>query len=48
MAEVVEAILASEKATEGLIDAPMTLDNVQQTDHLARQWVDDAVVERAG
>ncbi|WP_299075199.1 1-deoxy-D-xylulose-5-phosphate reductoisomerase [uncultured Ruegeria sp.] len=48
MAEVVDAVLERFEATDGLIDAPMTLDNVWKTDHLARQWVDDAVIKRAG
>ncbi|WP_120635397.1 1-deoxy-D-xylulose-5-phosphate reductoisomerase [Ruegeria sp. EL01] len=48
MAEVVDAVLERFDATGGLIDAPMTLDNVWKTDHLARQWVDDAVIKRAG
>ena len=37
MAGVVEDVLSDEAATEGLIDAVMTLDNVAQADHLARQ-----------
>ncbi|NOD33925.1 MULTISPECIES: 1-deoxy-D-xylulose-5-phosphate reductoisomerase [unclassified Ruegeria] len=48
MADAVAAVLDRFDASDGLIDAPMTLDNVHQTDHLARQWVDDTVVERAG
>lgn len=48
MADTVSAVLDRFDATGGLIDAPMTLDNVQQTDHLARQWVDNTVMERAG
>ncbi|UUV07536.1 1-deoxy-D-xylulose-5-phosphate reductoisomerase [Ruegeria sp. YS9] len=48
MADAVAAVLDRFDASDSLIDAPMTLDNVQQTDHLARQWVDDTVVERAG
>ncbi|WP_050602394.1 1-deoxy-D-xylulose-5-phosphate reductoisomerase [Ruegeria sp. 6PALISEP08] len=48
MADAVAAVLDRFDAADSLIDAPMTLDNVQQTDHLARQWVDDTVVERAG
>ncbi|WP_298848391.1 1-deoxy-D-xylulose-5-phosphate reductoisomerase [uncultured Ruegeria sp.] len=48
MADAVAAVLDKFEASDSLIDAPMTLDNVQQTDHLARQWVDDTVVERAG
>ncbi|NOD91559.1 1-deoxy-D-xylulose-5-phosphate reductoisomerase [Ruegeria sp. HKCCD4884] len=48
MADAVAAVLDRFDASDGLIDAEMTLDNVQKTDHLARQWVDDTVVERAG
>ncbi|RLK10535.1 1-deoxy-D-xylulose-5-phosphate reductoisomerase [Ruegeria conchae] len=48
MADAVSSVLERFEATDGLIDAPLTLDNVQQTDHLARQWVDETVLERAG
>ena len=48
MARVVEAVLERFEARSGLIDAAMTLDNVRQTDHLARQWADDVMAERAG
>ncbi len=48
MADTVSAVLERFEASDSLIDAPLTLDNVQQTDHLARQWVDEAVLERAG
>ncbi|KIC42674.1 1-deoxy-D-xylulose 5-phosphate reductoisomerase [Ruegeria sp. ANG-R] len=48
MADAVSAVLERFEAADGLIDAPLTLDNVQQTDHLARQWVDETVLERAG
>ncbi|WP_319547125.1 1-deoxy-D-xylulose-5-phosphate reductoisomerase [Ruegeria conchae] len=48
MADAVLSVLERFEATDGLIDAPLTLDNVQQTDHLARQWVDETVLERAG
>ena len=48
MADAVAAVLDRFDARDGLIDAPMTLDNVTKTDHLARQWVDEAVSERAG
>lgn len=48
MADTVAAVLDRFDAGDGLIDAPLTLDNVQQTDHLARKWVDDAVIKRAG
>ncbi len=48
MADAVSAVLERFEAADGLIDAPLTLDNVQHTDHLARQWVDETVLERAG
>ncbi|GAA6157928.1 1-deoxy-D-xylulose-5-phosphate reductoisomerase [Ruegeria sp. HU-ET01832] len=48
MADMVAAVLDRFDAENGLIDAPMTLDNIQQTDHLARKWVDEAVTQRAG
>ncbi len=48
MADTVSAVLERFEASNSLIDAPLTLDNVQQTDHLARQWVDETVLERAG
>ncbi|WP_299983408.1 1-deoxy-D-xylulose-5-phosphate reductoisomerase [uncultured Ruegeria sp.] len=48
MADAVSAVLERFEAADSLIDAPLTLDNVQQTDHLARQWVDETVLERAG
>jgi 1-deoxy-D-xylulose-5-phosphate reductoisomerase len=48
MADIVEAVLDRFEAAGGLIDAPLTLDNVLQTDHLARTWVDDIVIQRAG
>ena len=48
MAQVVEQVLDRFEANPGLIDAPMTLDNVTQTDHLARQWADEAMAQRAG
>ncbi len=48
MADTVSAVLERFEASDSLIDAPLTLDNVQQTDHLARQWVDETVLERAG
>ena len=48
MATVVEEVLARFDTGAGLIDAQMTLDNVSQTDHLARQWADDVMAERAG
>ncbi|WP_170413042.1 1-deoxy-D-xylulose-5-phosphate reductoisomerase [Ruegeria atlantica] len=48
MADIVEAVLDRFEAADGLIDAPLTLDNVLRTDHLARTWVDDIVIQRAG
>ena len=48
MADCVAMVLDRFDAEQCLIDAPLTLDNVQQTDHLARQWADDAVHKRAG
>ncbi|WP_170463776.1 1-deoxy-D-xylulose-5-phosphate reductoisomerase [Ruegeria arenilitoris] len=48
MADIVEAVLDRFEASNGLIDAPLTLDNVVRTDHLARTWVDDFVIQRAG
>lgn len=48
MADAVADVLDRFDAQDGLIDAPLTLDNVQQTDHLARKWADEAVIERAG
>lgn len=48
MAQVVETVLDRFEANPGLIDAQMTLDNVTQTDHLARTWADEAMAQRAG
>lgn len=48
MADIVETVLDRFEAAGDLIDAPLTLDNVLQTDHLARTWVDDIVIQRAG
>ncbi|QBF31684.1 1-deoxy-D-xylulose-5-phosphate reductoisomerase [Thalassococcus sp. S3] len=48
MAAIVEEVLARFEAKAGLIDAAMTLDNVRNTDHLARQWADDVMAVRAG
>lgn len=48
MAQVVETVLDRIEAQPGLIDAAMTLDNVTQTDHLARKTADDVMAERAG
>ena len=48
MAEVVEEVLTRLEGDAGLIDAPMTLDNVIRTDHLARQCARNVMAERAG
>ena len=48
MAAVVEEVLNSFEADAEGIDAPMTLDNVIATDHLAREWADQVMAERAG
>ncbi|MCR9127509.1 MAG: 1-deoxy-D-xylulose-5-phosphate reductoisomerase [Rhodobacteraceae bacterium] len=48
MAEVVEEVLERLDARPGLIDAAMTLDNVMQTDHLARICADEVMTERTG
>ncbi|WP_372572851.1 1-deoxy-D-xylulose-5-phosphate reductoisomerase [Ruegeria jejuensis] len=48
MAATVEAVLDRFEADPGLIDAPMTLDNVTQTDHLARIRADETIGVRAG
>ncbi|SDC16460.1 1-deoxy-D-xylulose-5-phosphate reductoisomerase [Ruegeria marina] len=48
MARLVEAVLDRFESDPGLIDARLTLDTVTQTDHLARQRVDEAMAKRAG
>ena len=48
MAEVVEEVLTRFEADPGRIDAEMTLDNVMQTDHLARVRADEIMAKRAG
>ncbi len=48
MAAIVEEVLNRFEAQTGLIDAAITLDNVMQTDHLAREWADSIMVNRAG
>ena len=48
MAAVVEEVLTRLQGESGLIDAAMTLDNVMQTDHLARERADQVMAERAG
>lgn len=47
MARVVEDVLAGFESDPGLVDAAMTLDNVMQTDHLARIRADEAMAKRA-
>jgi len=48
MAEIVEEVLTRFESRPGLIDAAMTLDNVTQTDQLARQEASRVMTERAG
>ena len=48
MAEVVEDTLSQLNGQSGLIDATMTLDNVAQVDHLARQAAKAAIKKKAG
>lgn len=48
MAVIVEEVLNRFEAQPGLIDAAITLDNVMHTDHLAREWADSIMVNRAG
>ncbi len=48
MAAVVEEVLTRLQGESGLVDAAMTLDNVMQTDHLARVRADQVMAERAG
>ncbi len=48
MAGVVEEVLGMEAALEGLIDAPMTLDNVARVDHLARKAARGVIEEQTG
>lgn len=48
MAEVVEKVLDLFEAESGLIDAAMTLDNVHETDHLARVYADQVMTQSAG
>ncbi len=45
MAEVVEEVLTRFESDPDLIDAAMTLDNVTQTDHLARKWADQVMAQ---
>jgi len=48
MAAVVERVLDRFAAQGRRVNDPVTLDNVLQTDHLARVWADEAMAERAG
>ncbi|KKN34206.1 hypothetical protein LCGC14_0795900, partial [marine sediment metagenome] len=48
MAEVVEEVLECLIPDTSLIDANMTLDNVAQVDHLARQTAKAVIKKRAG
>ncbi len=48
MADLVARVLDGFDAGSGLIDAPMTLDNVRKTDHLARQSAEQLMAKRAG
>jgi len=48
MAEVVEQVLTELSSDAGHINAPMTLDNVAQVDHLARQAARDIISRKAG
>ncbi|MQQ07248.1 1-deoxy-D-xylulose-5-phosphate reductoisomerase [Epibacterium sp. SM1979] len=48
MTHIVSGVMEQLDRSAGLIDAPMTLDNVLHADHLARQAADDLVMERIG
>lgn len=48
MAAVVERVLERFVTQGERLNAAMTLDNVLQTDHVARIWADEAMAERAG
>ena len=48
MAEVVEQVLNCNSATDSLIDAEITLDNVMRADHLARQAAWSVIETAAG
>ena len=48
MADIVESVLDRFESSDRLLDAPLNLDNVLQTDHLARKWADEAVMQTAG
>ncbi len=47
MARIVEDVLTQMSGTSGHIDAAVTLDNVAQTDHLARIRAGEAIAEQA-
>ncbi|WP_170348641.1 1-deoxy-D-xylulose-5-phosphate reductoisomerase [Ruegeria atlantica] len=48
MTQIVESVLDRFETSDGLLDASLTLDNVLQTDHLARKWAEEAVMQKAG
>ena len=48
MAVVVERVLDRFVTQGDHVNAAMTLDNVSETDHVARIWADEAMAERAG
>jgi len=48
MTDVVAQVLEDERGTGGLIDAEMTLDNVLEADHLARQVAQRVIAAKAG
>lgn len=48
MAAVVDRVLDRAEARSGHIEAALTLDNVHETDHLARIWTDEEMAKRAG
>ncbi|GAA6198982.1 1-deoxy-D-xylulose-5-phosphate reductoisomerase [Aquicoccus sp. SU-CL01552] len=48
MAAVVERVLDRFLTQGHHVTAAMTLDNVSETDHVARMWADEAMAERAG
>ncbi|MFY2826496.1 1-deoxy-D-xylulose-5-phosphate reductoisomerase [Ruegeria sp. MALMAid1280] len=48
MADIVETVLNRFEVADGLLDAALDLDNVLQTDHLARKWADEAAIQSAG
>ncbi len=48
MAAIVETVLDRFVAQGSHVSTAMTLDNVLQTDHLARVWADEAMTKKAG